>query len=199
MSATSASPGGTLYATAVFEAADAAGGVELLTQVGDGLSAVARAWREERSFRAYFLSSVVSGEQKHSAWQRIGQGGGGRASLPTLLTNFLRLLQKRGRLELLPEIGASYEKLLDARLGRVPVTLTTAVEIPEWALKTWIDSIRTSIGGEPVVEHVVKPEILAGAIIRVGDRVADGSARRRLAELRQKIIERGTHFHALQS
>ena len=33
--------------------------------------------------------------------------------------------------------------------------------------------------------------LIAGAMIRVGDLVADGSARKKLAELRQSVMERG--------
>ena len=118
--------------------------------------------------------------------------------MPTLVANFLRLLLKRGRLELLGDIGEAFQTLLDARLGRVPVTLTTAVPVDEVSLRAWTDRIRQAVGGEPMVRHEVRPEILAGAILRVGDEVADGSARRRLAELRTQIIEKGRQ-HALQS
>ncbi len=187
-------PGGSIYAAALFEAVEAEGGVAALETVGAALAAVVGAWEGKRGLRAYFLSSVVSGAEKQAALSRVGAAG-----LPPLLARFLMLLQRRGRLALLPAIGTAYAERLDARLGRVPVTLTTAAPVEPQALAAWMGSIRAAIGGEPQLRHVVKPEILAGAIIRVGDRVADGSARRRLAELRQKIIERGTHFHALQS
>jgi F-type H+-transporting ATPase subunit delta len=35
----------------------------------------------------------------------------------------------------------------------------------------------------------VEPEILGGAIIRVGDRVLDGSVRRRMTKLRRQLLK----------
>lgn len=188
-----ATPGGTVYAKALFEAVDAQGGESALRDVGARLEALGEAWEEDRTLRAYFLSGYVSTTEKSSAMDTLSQGH------PTLLANFLKLLLDRGRLVLLAEIAASYNKLLDERLGRVPVTLTTAVAVDDASFQAWKDKIAAAIGGEPIVRHVVKPEIVAGAVIRVGDRVVDGSARRRLNELHQQIIQRGKQIHALQS
>jgi F-type H+-transporting ATPase subunit delta len=193
MPARLSSPGGAIYAAALFEAADAAGGTPLLEEAGAALQAVASAWEGDRALRAFFLASSVPATQKQAALVKLA------TRLPKLVGHFLRLLHRRGRLAMLPQVAAAYAEALDARLGRVPVTLTTAVPVPEREYQDWVAAIRRTIGGEPIVEHQVRPEILAGAVVRVGDRVADGSARRRLAELRKNIVERGTHFHALQS
>lgn len=186
-------PGSTVYARALEEALLAGGGLDALREAEPAMAGLAAAWRTDRSFRAYFLSSNVPSTAKRRTLDTLVSG-----SMPTLVANFLRLLLKRGRLELLADIGDAFQTLLDARLGRVPVTLTTAVPVDEVSLRTWTDRIRQAVGGEPKIRHEVRPEILAGAILRVGDEVADGSARRRLAELRTQIIEKGRQ-HALQS
>lgn len=188
-----ATPGGTIYAKALFEAVDAQGGESALSDVGARLEALGEAWEQDRALRAYFLSGYVASSEKSKAMDTLSEGH------PTLLANFLKLLLERSRLVLLGEIAASYAKLLDERLGRVPVTITTAVAVDDASFQSWKQSIAAAIGGDPVVRHVVKPEIVAGAVIRVGDRVVDGSARRRLKELHQQIIQRGKQIHALQS
>jgi F-type H+-transporting ATPase subunit delta len=194
MATTHASAGSTVYARALAEAVEAAGGLDALQDVGDALEAFGEAWEADRVLRSYFLSSEVPRAQRRAAMDRLVE-----QRVPRLLGNFLRLLLERGRLTLLPEIAAAYRGILDERLGRVPVTITTAVPVPDAELRRWKETIRAAIGRDAVVHHHVKPEIIAGAVIRVGDRVADGSARRRLAELHTRIIERGTHRHALQS
>lgn len=194
MSAAHASPGSMAYAGALAEAVEAEGGKALLQDVGSVLAAVADAWDQDRILRRYFLATEINGAQKRAAIDKLVEG-----RFPTLLANFLRLLLRRGRLTLVPEIEASYREILDERLGRVPVTITTAVPVPESDFQAWKRAIRDVVDGEAVVEHVVKPEILAGAVIRIGDRIVDGSARRRLTELHTSIIERGMQRHALQS
>ena len=185
--------GAMVYARALEEALLAAGGLDALRAADPEVTGVAEAWAADRSFRSYFLASNVPAKAKRDALDRLAEG-----RLHPLVANFLRLLLRRGRIGMLPGIGAAFRTLLDARLGRVPVTLTTAVPVDEVSLRAWTDRIRQAVGGEPVVRHEVRPEILAGAILRVGDEVADGSARRSLAALRSKIIEKGRQ-HALQS
>lgn len=194
MATTHVSPGGMVYARALAEAVEADGGLPVLQDVGGVLTSLCEAWIADPIFRSYFLASEVSGAQKRVALDTLV---GGR--FPALLGNFLRLLLRRGRLAILPDIGHAFTLLLDEKLGRVHVTLTTAVPVPENEFRSWIEAIRGAVGSNAVVDHVVKPEILAGAVIRVGDRVIDSSARRRLANLHKRIIQRGVQNHALQS
>ncbi|MDJ0522450.1 MAG: ATP synthase F1 subunit delta [Planctomycetota bacterium] len=194
MSAAHASPGSVVYAEALADAVEAEGGKALLQDVGSVVAAFTETWEQDAILRRYFLATEVRGDDKRAAMDKLVEG-----RFPKLLGNFLRLLLRRGRLSLVPEIGAAFREILDERLGRVPVTITTAVAVPEADFQSWKNAIRGVVDGEAVVEHVVKPEILAGAVIRIGDRIVDGSARRRLSELHTRIIERGMQRHALQS
>jgi F-type H+-transporting ATPase subunit delta len=194
MATTHASSGSMVYARALAEAVQAEGGSGLLRDVEGVLRGIAAAWGADRTFRGYFLSSEVPRAQRRTAMKKLVDG-----RMPPLLGNFLRLLLDRGRLALLPEIDLALRTLADEALGRVPVTITTAVPVPERDFRAWTEALKAATGADAVVEHIVKPDIIAGAIIRVGDRIADGSARRQLADLRKRIIERGSRHHALQS
>lgn len=192
MSVAHADPGALIYARALMEAVEADGGLDALREAGEAVAAVSSAWEENRTLRAYFLASEVPNAVQASSMDKLVTG------LPRLVANFLRLLMKRDRLSLLADIGTAFDGLLDEKLGRVPVTITTAVAIDDVSLHSWSQRIREAVGGEPVIRHEVKPELLAGAVIRVGDRVADGSARRHLAALKNRIIEKGLQRHGLQ-
>jgi F-type H+-transporting ATPase subunit delta len=199
MATTHAESGSIRYALALVEAVEAAasdpaaGKAELETAEA-ALEGLAAAWEEDGVLRSYFLSTNVSRADKNAAMSKLVAD-----RFSPLLGNFLRLLQQRRRLPLLPEIAFAFRDLVDERLGRLPLTITTAVPVPEQEFQAWVAELRKLVGTGAVIEHVVKPEIIAGCIIRMGDHVADGSARRRLADLQKKIIERGTQHHALQS
>jgi F-type H+-transporting ATPase subunit delta len=184
-------PLGAVYADALAGAVEAAGGLDLLREVGERLEALGAAWLADRTLRAYFLSAEVTAREKEAVLGRLAD------PQPHVLGNFLRLLLRRGRLDRLPEIVEAYEAVLDDRLGRVPVTLTTAMPVPEDMLRAWTERLRTATGREPLVRHQVRADLLSGAVVQVGDVIADGSGRRRLAEWKHQIIERGTH--ALQA
>lgn len=199
MASAHASAGSKMYALALAEAieaeaADVATGKALLADVEGALESFAEAWEQDPVLRSYFLSTDVSGEQKRAGMDKLVA-----ERFPTLLGNFLRLLQRRRRLTLLPEIAFAFKGIVDERLGRVPLTITTAVPVPESDFRAWVKTVQDTVGAGAVVDHVVKPEIIAGCIIRMGDRVSDSSARRRLNDLKKQIIERGTQHYALQS
>ena len=187
-----ADPGAVVYARALVEAVEAQGGLDALREAGELVEAICAAWDNDRTLRAYFLASEVPNAVQRQSLDKLVDG------FPKLVANFLRLLMRRERLALLPDIGLAFRGLLDEKLGRVPVTLTTAVPVDEVSLHSWSERIRAAVGGEPVIRHEVKPELIAGAVIRVGDQVADGSARRQLTALKNKIIGKGLQRHGLQ-
>ncbi len=199
MPTTHASSGSSMYALALAEAIeaaapDAATGKDLLTGAEGSLESFATAWEEDSVLRAYFLSTEVTRDKKAAAMDKLVQD-----RIPALVGNFLRLLLDRRRLEALPEIAFAFRGIVNERLGRVPLTITTAVPVPESDFRAWVTEVQSAVGPGAVVDHIVKPEIIAGCIIRMGDRVADGSARRRLADLHKQIIQRGKQHYALQS
>ena len=179
---------GAVYAQALAEAADARG---LVVEVGAEIAALSATWQADGAVRAFFLSGAVHRTAKTEAIERVFRG---RSS--DVFADFLQVLLRRNRLWIVPEAGAAYERLLDVRLGRVPVTLTTAAPASEAELAGWRARIRAAVGREPVLRHLVRPALLGGAVIRVGDVVADGSVRRSLAELQTRLRRAGDLSHA---
>jgi F-type H+-transporting ATPase subunit delta len=182
MSARNADMGG-VYAQALAEAAEAQG---LLREVGEELDGFVSLWRRDAQVRAFFLSGAVPRVAKEGAVETVL-----RKRATDVFTDFLRVLLQRNRLWLLPDVAGGYEKLLDKRLGRVRVTITTASPASPTELSAWRDRLKAATGKEPIVEHVVRPALVGGAVIRVGDVVADGSVRRRLVEIEASLRRAG--------
>lgn len=103
---------------------------------------------------------------------------------------FLGAVVKRGRQLLLGEIATQYAGLLDVKFNRVRAGITLARE-PDAALKeSIIQALGKALGKDVVAGFAVEPEILGGAIVRVGDRLLDGSVRRRLLQLRRALLSK---------
>ena len=136
--------------------------------------------------RAFFLSGAIRRDAKSGAIDKVFRG---KAS--DLFTDFLHVLLRRNRLFTLLDIDDGFSRILDQKLGRVRVKLTTASAVEPSDLAQWSSRIERAIGKKPVMTHEVRPSILGGAIVRVGDTLADGSVRRRLATLRARIASAG--------
>jgi F-type H+-transporting ATPase subunit delta len=105
-----------------------------------------------------------------------------------LFMNFLLVVLRKRRQTLLHQIAAAYRELLDGKHGRVHVQVTLAHE-PDERLEERIRTELTRVLGRSVLPHVhVDPAILAGIVVRYGDRLVDGSLRRRLFGLRRRLI-----------
>jgi F-type H+-transporting ATPase subunit delta len=105
-------------------------------------------------------------------------------------TLFLAAVVKRGRQVLLGEVATQYASLLDVKFNRVRAGITLA-RTPDAALQADITkALSAALGKEVVAGFAVDPDLLGGAVVRVGDRVLDGSVRRKLAQLRRQLLTR---------
>ena len=113
------------------------------------------------------------------------------ASLPGAPQEFVLFLQaviNRGRQLLLGAMAVEYSGLLDQKFNRVRAGVTVA-RAPDDALKAAVTAaLSKALGKEVVATFMVDEDILGGAVVRVGDRVLDGSVRRRLAQLRRQLL-----------
>jgi F-type H+-transporting ATPase subunit delta len=168
------------YATALFEVGEKTGEHEAFTR---GFAAVNALLDADRRIRDFLQSPKIPVAEKKRV---LAEAFGSR--LPRPFLNFLMVVLDKRRQRLLRLMAGEYEKLLDERLGRLNVSVTLARE-PDAALRAALTERLSRSLAKTVIAHVrVDPEILGGIIVRYGDRVMDGSLRRRLLHLRGHML-----------
>jgi len=116
--------------------------------------------------------------------------GAGLKDAPREFVLFLQAVVKRGRGPLLGEIATGYAALLDVKFNRLRAGVTLA-KAPDEALRRSIqEGLSRALGKEVIASFGTDPQILGGAVVRVGERVYDGSVRRRLTRLRRQLLTR---------
>jgi F-type H+-transporting ATPase subunit delta len=103
---------------------------------------------------------------------------------------FLQALVKRGRQLFLRDIATEYLALLDLKLNRVRAGVTLARPADEGLRRTIQERLSRQLGKEVIASFSADPEILGGVVVRVGERIHDGSVRRRLTKLRRQLLRR---------
>jgi len=102
-------------------------------------------------------------------------------------TNFIHALLESERLELAPEIAELFERQKAAAEGVVDVLVETAYEMDAAEQKRIADAVHARVGKACEVTATVNPDLIGGAVIRVGDSVIDISLRGRLRALTQRL------------
>lgn len=104
-----------------------------------------------------------------------------------LVRNLGALLISRNAVDSIGEVATGYRRLLDARLGRQPVAVTTAVELESAEAEQVRQFVAGLIRKEVALTARVDPSLLGGIIIQIGDRLLDGSSRAKLEGLRKQL------------
>lgn len=138
----------------------------------------------EPGVRTFLESPRIHPQDKKAALERALDG-----RVPRLFLNFVLVLVDKRRQGLLAKIAHEYDTLLDEHSGRIHVRVTLARE-PDERMEEDIQAELSRLLGRKVIAHVqVDPRILGGLVARWGDRVLDGSLRRRLAGMRRRMLE----------
>jgi ATP synthase F1 delta subunit len=102
--------------------------------------------------------------------------------------NFLELLLENHRMPVLFRIRREYDRLWEDFNKRLPVAVTSAVELDEETVKHIGDRIAEQTGRKIDLSSTVEPDILGGIVVRVGNQVLDASIRNRLDSLRKQVV-----------
>jgi F-type H+-transporting ATPase subunit delta len=170
------------YAEALLLAAEAHD-VAAVERYGRFMEAVAGAVQADERISVALESPRVSKAVKAALLERaLGDMAG------TEFVRFLQAVVRRGRQGLFVEIAQQYDALVDVRLNRVHAGVTLLEEPDARLQKEVIERLTRAIGKEVRAHFRADRGILGGVVVRVGDRIYDGSVRRKLATLRRRLV-----------
>jgi F-type H+-transporting ATPase subunit delta len=168
------------YAEVLFDIAGRSGQPE---RYADLIDAVAAAVQTIPRVQAVLMSPRIPKSEKARFL------GAALKSTPRDFVLWLQALVKRGRQGILREVASEYLALVDEKMNRVRASVTLARQPDEKLRKTIEENLGRQLDKQVIATYLVEPDILGGAIIRVGDRVLDGSVRRRVTKLRRQLLK----------
>ena len=168
---------GARYAQALYDLAEAGGGVAAVEADLDGLD---RLRAESADFRRLLTSPTLGHGDKAKGLLAIADA----AQVSVLTRKLLGLLGANSRIAALPAVAAAFRRISADRRGAIAAEVVTAVALSEAQRQGVASALRQALGRDPEITTRVDPSILGGLRVKVGSRLFDASLRTRLDQMK---------------
>ena len=167
------------YAKAAFAYASEQGATDAWSNALNLLSAAV----QDEAFSAYLNRPELTPAEQVSVFAKVlGE------DQTAAVSNFLTLLADNDRLSLLPSIFEEYEQLKSQNNNSVDVVIESAFPLSSTQEQVLAEALKKRFNAAVNVTVEVKPELIAGVVIRAGDQVIDDSALNKLEKMRTRLL-----------
>jgi F-type H+-transporting ATPase subunit delta len=168
---------GKRYAQAVFSIASEQGTIAAWRQDLEDIAQVLA----ESDASALLADARRPVEQRQQLVERI-------LDVQPLALNLAKLLVAKGRSLEARAVADALKRLADEHEGIADAQVTSAVPLTPAEVTSLEQRLGTSLNARVNVTTQVDPSIVGGLVVRVGDRIIDGSIRTRLRVLRRELV-----------
>ena len=162
---------GRRYSKAIFDIAEEKNQVKEIYEL---LNSAMVLYRTDKEFKNFIRNPLISNEEKKLVINEIF-GKDNRDNL-----NILLYILDKGRINCIKYIVAEYLKIYYRKNRILDVRATFTKELTDEQKKKLIDKLSQKTGKEINLEIKIDKNILGGGVIRIGDKIIDGSIRREL-------------------
>jgi F-type H+-transporting ATPase subunit delta len=169
------------YAKAVFDLAGESGELEKVTTEFRSVGALIEGNTE---LSAVLSNPMVDPAQRKGVMKALLE----RMGVSSLTKNAALFITDHRRADVLPQIAVELGRLSDERAGRVQAEVSSAAPLTEPQYQKVTASLERLTGRKISLQRKVDPALISGVVVRVGDKVFDGSVASRLRELRTALL-----------
>jgi F-type H+-transporting ATPase subunit delta len=152
-----------------------------LDAVAADMKYMATVCAENPELELMLQSPVVKADKKLSVLNAIFD------QFDQLMNLFVDLIVKNGREAYLSQIASSFDVLLKAHQGIVPVTLISAQKLDDKVKKEIVSKVQASITGTVELTEKIDSDLIGGFIVRMGDTQIDASVASQINKLKQRL------------
>ena len=172
------------YAKALFDVALAE--KNDLAQVDRDLEAVVAMMHESPDLAKAAARAGVTDAARTSLIEAVA----GKMGLTPPVKKLLVLLADSRKLNLVPDLAASYRERLLNHQNIVRAEVTSAAPLSADKTRALEDSLSKVTGKKVELSVSVDPGLIGGVVARIGSTVYDGSVKTQLERMRQQLVEK---------
>jgi F-type H+-transporting ATPase subunit delta len=174
-----------VYAQSLFDLAAQQGQPQIESVLGE-LEEIVDMARADTRFGEFVSSRIVAGGDRDESLEKIFKG-----RVSDIVLNFLRLLNRKGRLGKITGIVAAYDRLVQNAFGRIEVDVYTPSPLSREDQDALARKLHETLGKEPVIHPYTDGSMIGGIRLQIGDQLIDASIATRLRKLRDQLATSG--------
>jgi F-type H+-transporting ATPase subunit delta len=171
------------YAETLFDLAMNHGGMETVDSYAAALDQVAELIRSDPRIDEFLATPRVDLDTRSRVVREAFEG-----RVPDYFLRFLLIVVQKRRQTLLPVIATEFHQLVDRAHNRLRAEISVAHEPDEKTRAEIVQTLERKLDRQVLPTFRVDPELIGGVVVRIGDRVVDGSLRRRMSDLRRRLL-----------
>jgi F-type H+-transporting ATPase subunit delta len=169
------------YAKALFEA-----GLEKqkLDQIVQDLVHVQDAFQQSSHLHDFLSHPSTTLDQKRDIMEKLFK------KIDPLILHFLYVVLDHSRENLLHEVIDIFHELVNQEKGRAEICVISPFPIGKGEHKKLVAAFQAILGKEIVIKEVeIDTSLLGGVVVKVGDRIFDGSLKTKLQNFQERLSD----------
>lgn len=143
---------------------------------------VAKTIADSKELQRFFATPIIDTKKKQKVAGEIF------SNFSAVTKNMISLVVRQGREMFLGDIASEYIEKVEELKGVQKITLSTAEELSSQSIEKIVQQSILIDNSKPYqVKTIIKPELIGGYILRVGDQQVDVSVRTQLSNLRKEF------------
>jgi F-type H+-transporting ATPase subunit delta len=167
------------YAKALLETAEQLQALNNVKEDAEGLISLVRANPE---FHAFLNSPVMRYDYKADTFRKLFEG-----KVHSITLNFLLILANNRREKLLLDILLEFQNMVDKKEGIETAKILSSIKLSNDEINKIKNKLETFSNKKVRVETMVDENLQGGLLVRIGDKVFDGTVKRQLQVLKEQL------------
>ncbi|AKL93734.1 F-type ATP synthase delta subunit [Clostridium aceticum] len=169
------------YAKALFEVAQED---NTLQPIREELAFIQAALEENQDFKKLLHTPLITSNEKKEIVKNVF-----KEKVSTEMLNFLYILVDKGRANHFEEIVKEFNMMADASKNMVEAVAVTAIPLNKERLQKLQVQLSMASGKNVKLNNEVDENVIGGVLIKMGDKVIDGTLKSRLGHLKQQLSQ----------
>ncbi|AOY75581.1 F0F1 ATP synthase subunit delta [Clostridium formicaceticum] len=169
------------YAKALFEVAQEDNNLQ---PIREELNFIKEALGENENFKKLLHTPLITSNEKKDIVKNVFKD-----TLTNEVMNFLYILVDKGRVNHIEEIVKEFNVMADASKNMVEAVAITAIPLNKERLQKLQVQLSMASGKNVKLNNEVDESVIGGVLIKMGDKVIDGTLKSRLGHLKQQLSQ----------